>query len=319
MKIAIIGTGRVGSTLAYALVIDQICDHLVVAGRTLEKAKGDALDLQHTLAFCSRPMHIEASTNEQVSNADIVVITASVAVDGKVLTTRFQLGEQNMLMFRTMIPLLAANNPKAVFVIVTNPVDVMTYAAWKLSGFSANRVMGVGTLVDSARFRAVLSKEEHIHPDDLRAYILGEHGPNQIPILSSAETGGEYLGDTPIHRQLFAQVTEAGFNVYRLKGYTNHAIATATCRVIEAIVFNEYRTMPLATRFSEWMGIQDNCFSIPVVVGRQGIIRYLHPELSISEHQSLRTAAVAIKQGIVSLIPDLVEDPRADFLTDDSI
>jgi len=212
-----------------------------------------------------------------------------------------------------LIPMLAANNPNAVLVVVTNPVDVMTYAACKLSGFLANRVLGVGTLVDSARFRALLSQEEHIHPDDLRAYILGEHGSNQLPILSSAEAGGEPLGDTPIHRQLFAQVTEAGFEVYRLKGYTNHAIATATCMVIEAVVFDEYRTMPLATRFDDWMGIKDNCFSIPVVIGRSGIIRHLHPKLNDSEQQVLRTAATAIKSAIVSLIPDLVDDSRIDI------
>jgi len=313
MKIAIIGTGRVGSTLAYALVIKQVCDHLVIAGRTHEKAQGDALDLQHTLAFCSRPMRIEGSSNDQVKDADIVVITASIAADEPVLTSRLQLGEKNILLFRELIPMLAANNPNAVLVVVTNPVDVMTYAACKLSGFFANRVLGVGTLVDSARFRALLSQEEHIHPDDLRAYILGEHGSNQLPILSSAEAGGEPLGDTPIHRQLFSQVTEAGFEVYRLKGYTNHAIATATCMVIEAVVFDEYRTMPLATRFDDWMGIKDNCFSIPVVVGRSGIIRHLHPKLNDGEQQVLRAAATAIKSAIVSLIPDLVDDSRIDI------
>ncbi|MCX7093193.1 MAG: NAD(P)-binding domain-containing protein [Methylobacter sp.] len=307
MKVAIIGTGRVGSTLAYALVLKQVCEHLVIAGRTYENALGDALDLQHTLAFCSRPKRIEGCTNEQVKDADIVVITASVAPDGQLITSRLQLGEKNVLLFRELIPMLAANNPNAIFVVVTNPVDVMTYAAFKLSGFTANRVMGVGTLVDSARFRALLSQEEHIHPDDLRAYILGEHGTHQIPILSSAEAGGEPLGDTPIHRQLFAQVTEAGFEVYRLKGYTNHAIATATCMVIEALVFDEYKTMPLATCFDEWMGIRDNCFSIPVVVGRSGVIRHLHPQLSADEQHALHVAATAIKSAIVSLIPDLVD------------
>jgi L-lactate dehydrogenase len=313
MKIAIIGTGRVGSTLAYALVLKQVCDHLVIAGRTYEKAQGDALDLQHTLAFCPRPMHIEGCTNEQVRDADIVVITASVTMEGQILRSRLQLGEKNTQLFRELIPVLAVNNPNAVFIVVTNPVDVMTYAAWKLSGFSVNRVMGVGTLVDSARFRALLSQEEHIHPDDLRAYILGEHGSNQFPVLSSAEAGGELIGDTAIHRQLVAQVVEAGFEVFRLKGFTNHAIATATCMVIEAVVFDEYRTMPLVTRFEDWMGIQDNCFSIPVVVGRSGIIRHLHPELNASEQQALRAASVAIKGAITSLIPDLVEDSLIDI------
>ena len=306
MKIAIIGTGRVGSSIAYALVLKQSCDHLVIAGRSYEKAKGDALDLQHTLAFCPRPMRIEASTNEQVLNADIIVITASVASDGQIFTSRLQLGDKNTAMFRELIPTLAVNNPNAVLIIVTNPVDVMTYAASKLSGFLPNRVMGVGTLVDSARFRTLLSQEEHIHPDDLRTYILGEHGPNQFPLLSSAKAGGELIRDTPRHRELFTQVIEAGFEVYRLKGYTNYAIATATCMVIEAVVFDEYRTMPLATRFDDWMDIQDNCFSIPVVVGRSGIIRHLNPEINDDERRNLRMAAAAIKSTIVSLIPDLV-------------
>jgi L-lactate dehydrogenase len=306
MKIAIIGTGRVGSSIAYALVLKQFCDHLVIAGRNPEKAKGDALDLQHALAFCSRPMQIEACANSQVRNADIIVITASVAIANTIITSRMQLGEKNVAMFRELIPALAVNNPNAVLVIVTNPVDVMTYAASKLSGFPCARVMGVGTLVDSARFRTLLSQEIHIHPDDLRAYILGEHGPNQFPILSSAEAGGEHIRDTPRHRELFNQVIEAGFEVFRLKGYTDHAIATATCMVIEAIVFDQNRTMPLSTRFDEWMGVTDNCFSIPVVLGRNGVVRHLHPEMNDEERNNLQVAAAAIKNAIVSLTPDLV-------------
>lgn len=306
MKIAIIGTGRVGSSIAYALILKQTCNHLVIAGRSHDKAKGEALDLQHTLAFCSRPTRIEALTIGQVIDADIIVITASADTKGEVITSRMQLGDKNTAMFRELIPSLAANNPNAVLLIVTNPVDVMTYAASKLSGFSANRVMGIGTLVDSARFRTMLSQEVHIHPDDLRTYILGEHGPNQFPILSSAEAGGERIKDTPRHREIFNQVIEAGFEVYKLKGYTNHAIATATCMVIEAIVYDESRTMPLATRFDEWMGVRDNCFSIPVVVGRNGINRHLHPEMNDAEKAALNTAAAAIKSTIVSLVPDLV-------------
>jgi L-lactate dehydrogenase len=305
MKIAIIGTGRVGSTLAYCLMLKQLCDHLVIAGRTGEKAQGDALDLRHSLAFCARPMRIEACANGDVGGCDIVVVTASVPVEGKI-ASRLQLGEGNAALFRQLIPLLAANNPDALLLILTNPVDVMTYAASRLSGFPPRRVMGVGTLVDSARFRTLLSRQEHIHPDDLRAYILGEHGPHQFPVLGNAQAGGELIGDTPAHRQLFSEVIDAAFHVYRLKGYTNHAIATATAMVIEAIAYDECRTMPLAVRFDEWMGIADNCFSIPVVVGRGGVVRPLHPELNERERQDLQAAAAAVKSAMDSLIPDLV-------------
>jgi len=305
MKIAIIGTGRVGSTLAYCLVLKHACEHLVIAGRTSEKAWGDALDLRHTLAFCPRPMQIEACTNEEVTGCDVVVITASVRLQGPMLS-RLQLGEGNVAMFRQLIPTLAANNPGALFLILTNPVEVMTYVASRLSGFEPHRVMGVGTLVDSARFRGMLSQHAHIHPDDLRTFVLGEHGPHQVPILGNAQAGGEPFGNTPSHREVFSQVVQAGFEVYRLKGYTNHAIATAASMVLEAIAYNEYRTMPLAMRFEEWMGMADNCLSIPVVVGRAGIVRPLHPELTESERQSLQEAASVVKQAIQSLAPDLV-------------
>lgn len=305
MKIAIIGTGRVGSTLAYCLVLKQLCDHLVIAGRTGEKARGDALDLQHTLAFCARPMRIEACVNSEVRGCDIVVVAASVRLEEK-MTSRLQLGEGNVPMFRELIPLLAANNPDALLLILTNPVDVMTYAASRLSGFAPQRVMGVGTLVDSARFRTLLSQREHIHPDDLRTYVLGEHGPGQFPVLSNAHVGGELIGDTPMHRRLLDEVIQAGFDVYHLKGYTNHAIATATAMVIEAIVYDEYRTMPLAVRFKEWMGVTDNCFSIPVVVGRAGVIRALHPGLNEHEQRDLQAAAEAVQSAMQGLIPDLL-------------
>jgi len=309
MKIAIIGTGRVGSTLAYCLVLKQLCQHLVIAGRTGQKARGDALDLQHTLAFGSRPMQIEACANDAVSACDIVVVTASVPTEAA-FTSRMQLGEGNVALFRQLIPVLAANNPDALLLILSNPVEVMTYAASRLSGFAPARVMGVGTLVDSARFRALLSKQAHIHPNDLRTYVLGEHGPHQFPVLGNAQAGGELIGDTPAHRQLFNQVIQAGFEVHRLKGYTNHAIATAAAMVIEAIVYDEYRTMPLATQFDEWMGIADNCFSIPVVVGRSGVIRPLRPELNELEQRDLQAAADAVKNALASLVPDLLGKTR---------
>jgi len=307
MKIAIIGAGRVGSSIAFALAVKQCCDHLIISGRSHEKAKGDALDLRHSLAFSARPMRIDACRNNEVKNADIIVVTASVAAGDQLITSRLQLADKNIAMFRDLIPMLAANNPNAMLINVSNPVDVMTYTATKLSGFESHRVMGVGTLVDSARFRTLLSQEEHIHPNDLRTYILGEHGPNQFPILSSAEAGGERIGNTPRQHELFNQVIEAGFEVYSLKGYTNYAIATATCMVIEAVIFDEFRTMPLATCFDDWMGIRDNCFSIPVVVGRNGIIRHLRPEMDGRERQNLQTAAAAIKNAIVTLVPDLVK------------
>ncbi|WP_305906954.1 lactate/malate dehydrogenase family protein [Methylomarinum sp. Ch1-1] len=301
MKIAIIGTGNVGSTLAYALVLKGVGNHLVLANRNITKAQGDALDLQHTLAFCQRPMQIESNAIDQVHDSDIVVVTASVPLSNE-MSTRLELGPANVNLFRQLIPTLSQQNPRAIFIIVTNPVDILTYLTTQLSGFPATRVLGIGTLIDSARFRALLSVKEQIHPDDLRAYILGEHGPNQFPVFSHASAGGEQIIDNPTHREIFNEVSDAGFDVYKLKGYTNYAIAAATCEVIQSIVYDDHRTMPLSTYFDEWQGIQDNCFSIPVVVGRVGIIRHLHPDLNPREIAALKKTAALVKSNLQTLL-----------------
>lgn len=301
MKITIIGTGQVGSTIAYAVVLRGLCNHLVLASRNITKARGDALDLQHTLSFCERPMTIESSTTEDVKDSDILVITASVRGKGK-LTERMELGAGNVKLFRKMIPVLIQNNPAAIIVIITNPVDVLTYLTTQIAGLPSSRIMGIGTLVDSARFRVLLSIEEQIHPDDLRTYILGEHGPNQFPVFSNAFAGSERIVDNPAHRNIFEDVTKAGFDVYNLKGYTNYAIATATCEVLKTIVFDDHRTMPLSIYFREWQGVEDNCFSIPVVVGRTGVIRHLHPKLNQVEKAALEKTAKSMKKNINWLI-----------------
>lgn len=301
MKIAIIGTGHVGSSLAYAIVMKGLGNHLVLASRNVTKAQGDVLDLQHTLSFCERPMFIESRAMDDVSDSDILVITASVQEKNR-MTDRMELGPANVTLFRQIIPLLAEKNSQAILIIITNPVDVLTYLATQLAGFLPSRVMGIGTLVDSARFRVLLSAEERIHPDDLRAYILGEHGPNQFPVFSNAFAGSERIADNAAHRRIFQEVNHAGFDVYNLKGYTNYAIATAACEVIKTIVYDDHRTLPLSTYFTEWNGIENNCFSIPVVVGRAGIIRHLHPEFNRQEKNVLAETARLMKEHISALI-----------------
>ena len=297
MKLAIIGIGHVGSSLAYAVVLKGLCNHLVLASRNVTKAQGDALDLQHTLSFCERPMIIESSAIDEVKDCDILVITASAHGDGR-MTSRMELAPANVKLFQQIIPPMAQKNPGAIFIVITNPVDVLTYLTTQLTEFPPSKVLGVGTLVDSARFRALLSAEELIHPDDMRAYILGEHGPSQFPVFSNAFAGSERIADNPGHRRVFQEVSYAGLDVYNLKGYTNYAIATAACEVIKTIVYDDHRTMPLSTHFNEWNGIHNNCFSIPVVVGRAGIIRHLHPELNHRERIALEETARIMKEHI---------------------
>ncbi len=301
MKISIIGTGHVGSTIAYITVLKGLCSHLVLAGRNTARIEGHVLDLQHALSFCERPITIESSTIEQVKDSDLLVITVS-DTGRKKIANRMDLGPENVRLFKKIIPVLTQNNPSAIIIIISNPVDILTYLTAQIAGIPFTRVMGIGTLVDSARFRVLLSNEEKIHPDDLRTYILGEHGPNQFPVFSNAFAGSERIADNPVHRNIFEEVNKAGLDVYHLKGYTNYAIATAACEVLKAIVFNDHRTMPLSTYFRAWQGIEDNCFSIPVVVGRAGILRYLNPKFNQIEKNALKETAALMKQNINKLI-----------------
>lgn len=293
MKIAIAGLGRVGSAIAYTIVLQGLATELWLANRDHAKALGEAADLRHSLAFCARPMQITGCALEDLSDCELIVITASAPMRAA-MTDRQELATANIALCKQLIPLLVRHNPQALLLLVANPVDLLTYQATLLSGFPAQRVFGVGTLVDSGRFKVALSRLEQIHPDDLHAYILGEHSANQFPVFSQAVVGCASIADNETHRALFTEIIQAGLDVHHLKGFTNYAIASATCKVISAIVYDEHRTLPLSTFFTEWCGIHHNCFSIPVVVGAEGIVRHLHPQLNAREQQDLQTIAAAI-------------------------
>lgn len=294
MKIAIVGIGRVGSTLAYTLVMRGLCDELLLINRRREIAEGDAHDLRHAVAFVDRRIDVHAGDIADSAGADIIAICASVPLQEQT-TDRLALGPGNADLFRQLVPQLTAVSPNAVFLVLTNPVDIMTYLTIQLSGLPPRRVMGTGTLIDSARFREMLSDEIGIHPDDLRAYILGEHGPHQFPALSQAQVAGERIEDNEHRRQMFRDAVEAGHNVLRAKGYTNYAIAMAATLILEAMVHDTRRTMPVSTLIDGWLGVDDVCLSLPVVIGREGITRVLHPELNSAERQSFQQAALAVR------------------------
>ncbi|MGH8624307.1 MAG: hypothetical protein ACREYC_03170 [Gammaproteobacteria bacterium] len=165
-----------------------------------------------------------------------------------------------------------------------------------------SRVLGTGTLIDSARFRSMLSAEVGIHPDDLRAYILGEHGPSQFPALSLAQAGGEAIEDNRGRRRMFDQAVDAGFEVFRSKGYTNDAIAMAAALIIESIAFDKRHTMPISTLIDGYLGVRDVCLSVPVVVGREGITRVLQPDLNELEIDAFRASAVTVRGAINEML-----------------
>ncbi len=300
MKVTIIGPGKVGMVLAYTLMLRGVAREIVLVGSDRVKAEGEALDLTHAQAFQQIPVKVRAGEIEDAAGSEVVAVCASVPMPSGLLS-RNALAQGNADLMKRLLPRVAEVAPMAKLVMVTNPVDVLTWQALELTGFPRERVMGTGTLVDSVRFRELLSAMLHIHPDDLRAYILGEHGEHQFPAMSVAQAGGERIDDTPERRALCERAKQFGIEVFQKKGNTCYAIGQAAAYIIEAILLDEKRTVPLSVKIDGYLGVSGVCLSVPVVVGRRGVERYLHPDLNEEETKQFRAAAEAVKGVIEGL------------------
>jgi len=309
MKVTIVGTGHVGSALAYVCVLEGLADQLVLLNRNRQTADGHALDLQHTASLVRHPVRVRSGDVLASSSSDVVVVTLSVPMD-RDNPDRRALAAGNAALIRDWLPPLAKASPDAVFLIVTNPVDVMTWATLQVTDLPPERVCGIGTLVDSARFRAMMSDELGIHPDDIRAYILGEHGQSQVAAISVASVGGEQIDASLQRARQFADMTvESGLDIFRLKGHTNFAVAKATALVIEAIQHNHHHTMPLSVLLDGYCGINDVCLSVPVVMGKSGVNRWLHPRLTPEEVAAFQRSAAQVRENNQQISRILHQNP----------
>ncbi|MDB6110087.1 MAG: L-lactate/malate dehydrogenase [Pedosphaera sp.] len=302
MKISVVGMGKVGSALAFTLCQRNFVHEMVLVGRRREFALGEALDLRHAQSFVEVPTRISAGTAEDTAGSDIIAVCASVPAP-TVLVDRAALGPGNVRLMQELLPPLARLSPKAILVMVSNPVDVLTHYAIEFTGFPAERVIGSGTLIDSARLRHELSLELGIHSQDLRAYILGEHGDSQFAAMSCATAGGEAIDDTPKRRALIAQVVSAGLEVFKHKGYTNYGIALSVAAIVEAVALDTKRTLPVSVVVDGFLGVEDVCLSLPAVVGRAGIERILRPQLNAAEAAAFRASAAAVRDQIAKARP----------------
>jgi L-lactate dehydrogenase len=286
--------GKVGSTLAFTLSQRNFVHELVLVGRHREVTMGDALDIAHAQSFVEVPTRIIAGTVADTAGSDIIAICASIPTP-PAMADRATLGPRNVKLMRELLPPLAKLSPAAILVMVSNPVDVLTYYAIQFTGFPAQRVLGSGTLIDSARLRHELSLEVGIHSNDLRAYILGEHGASQFAAMSCATAGGEAIDDTPKRRELIAHAVQAGLEIFNCKGYTNYGIALSVTSIVEAIALDTKHTLPVSVAVDGFLGVTDVCLSLPAVVGRGGVERILHPRLNEAEAQAFRASAQAVR------------------------
>lgn len=293
--------GRVGSATAFSLVVRGLAEELVLVGTSAAATMGDACDLQHASAFV-RPMTVRAGSYEASADSDIVIVCASAPVADT--SSRHLQAACNAKLFHQIIPQVAAASPNAILIVVTNPVDVMTYQALKLTGFDPTRVLGTGTLIDTARFRTLLAQASGMNSDDIRAYIVGEHGDSQLPALSAASAGGvRFKEHDHTVTAMFEQARQGGHSVISHKGYTNYAIAMATTFIVDAIARNTLAVLPVSVLIDGYLGVSDVCLSMPSVIGRAGVVRTLPIDLSDAEAQALRRSASILRGVIDSVMP----------------
>ncbi|PQO33264.1 lactate dehydrogenase [Blastopirellula marina] len=304
MKVSIVGVGKVGVTLGYSIVLKGLATELVLVSRSAERIRGEALDLQHAAALGPSRVRVQAGDIEATRGSQVVVLAlAQSAEQGGSAIDRIATARPNAQLFQQVVPKIAELSPDAILLVVTNPVDVLTYATLKLSGFDRHRVLGTGTLIDSARFRSLLSAHYEIHSDDIRAYVLGEHGESQFPVLSAVYAGGWYMGKDPEVKRAFEKTLSVAPEVFLAKGYTNFAVASAAAMILQAIKDNSHHTMPVSTLVDGYYGIEDVCLSLPAVIGQEGIAQVLSIALSEEEQAQLRYSAQRLSTVNESLAP----------------
>ena len=295
-KLAIVGAGSVGSTLAYAALIRGLARSVALYDINSVKVRAEALDLRQGLQFVPAA-HVEGSDDVQVcAGADIIAVTAGAKQQPG--QTRLDLAASTTRLMRTLMPQLVEVAPDAIIVMVTNPVDVITYVAQQLTGLAPHRLFGSGTVLDSARLRGMIASRCGIAVQNVHANIVGEHGDSEIPLWSTATAGTipvTELIDEAERAQMAHDVVHAAYEIIDGKGATNYAIGVSACRILEAVLRDEHRVLPVSTRADGHHGIEDVCLSIPSVVGASGIERQLHVPMTEEEIAGLRASAEEIR------------------------
>lgn len=307
-KGVIIGTGQVGMACAYSMLIQNILDEMVLVDVNRAKVEGEVMDLVHGLSFVE-PTGVKAGTVADGKGADLVIITAGAKQ--RPGESRLDLVQRNTELFKELIPEVVQCCPDAILLIVSNPVDVLTYISLRLSGFPAGRVIGSGTVLDTGRFRYLLAEKLQIDPRSLHAYIVGEHGDSEVTVWSKVNVAGTYLcnggwsgSPAPDNEQLAAisaQVKNAAYEIIQRKGATSYAIGLAIAQIARAILRDQNRVLTISTLIDGPYGIHDVCLSLPAVVNRQGVTRVLNLSLSESEKEQLRHSGKTLRQVIEQL------------------
>jgi L-lactate dehydrogenase len=308
-KVVIIGAGLVGSTSAYTLMVKGTAREIVLIDIDKERVEGEVMDLNHGQFFAPFA-DISGGTYEDCADASVVVIAAGVKQ--KPGQSRLDLAKANAEICRKVIASIKEYSEETIIIVVTNPVDILTYVAQKESGFSPAKVIGSGTVLDSARFRFFISSRRRINPGNVHAYVVGEHGDSEVPLWSRANIGGiplddycgiceEQCGDRE-KETIAGLVKESAYHVIEYKGATYYAISLALERIIRAILRDENAVLTVSSVITDCYGISDVALSLPSIINRDGIAKVLATSIADEEAQALRKSAGVLK--------DILEDVR---------
>lgn len=300
-RVVLIGAGDVGIAYAYALVNQGLVHDLSIIDIDTEKVTGEVMDLNHGVVWAPSPTKVKVGDYADCTSAGIVVLCAGAAQ--KPGETRIDLVEKNLKIFSDIVARVMATGFDGIFVVATNPVDVLTYATWKLSGLPAERVIGSGTTLDSARLRFMLGELYEVAPTSVHAVIIGEHGDTELPALSCANISGVPLsadlervpGRREQLEQIFADTRDAAYRIIDAKGSTSYGIGMALARITRAIVRDEHVSLPVSTLLQGQYGEEDLYLGVPAVVSRDGVERIVELPLSEVEQEKFAISAAAIR------------------------
>lgn len=301
-RVVVIGTGFVGASYAFALMNQGIADEIVLIDANESKAIGDAMDFSHGKVFAPKSVDIWHGDYDDCRDADLVVICAGA--NQKPGETRLELVDRNIAIFRSIVESVMASGFQGLFLVAANPVDILTYATWKLSGLPHERVIGSGTILDTARFRFLLGEYFSVAPQNVHAYIIGEHGDSELPVWSQADIGGvpirklvESKGEEAQKdlERIFVNVRDAAYQIIEKKGATYYGIAMGLARVTRAILHNENAILTVSAYLDGPYGERDVYIGVPAVINRNGIREVIEIELNDDEKNRFHHSAATLK------------------------
>lgn len=303
-KVAIVGIGNVGATTAYSIINQGLCEEVVLIDINKDKAYAEALDMQHSIYFMNRNITVKAGDYSDCADADVVVITASAPMP-KDSHNRLEMLTPSMNIMKTIVDSVMDSGFNGIFLIVSNPVDIMTYYVWRLSGLPKNQVIGSGTTLDTARLCCELSQLYELDSKSVEAFVIGEHGDSELVSWSSATIGGKSVSDVMEDNmsrtgdntkdKLLQQTKEAGWDIFNRKGNTSYGIAASATAIIKSILFNENRILPVSVCLSGQYNLKNLFLSVPTIINKRGAKEIVEIKLTKDEMDALQHSASVVQ------------------------